>query len=132
MILKLVAILTLLCYINTTTYIPRCLKAGFFNSPEAAASILKLPTAGVTALFPIIITEITEAPDEKSRGFGGIFYDYYNLLSIFFGSIVIKILQISFSSLSRTLDISHVREYASTKVVCLLGYYTFLFRLKPF
>jgi len=99
---------------------------------ENSTSFVELATSDATALIPIILTEITEAPIEKSRGFRGIFYDYYNLLSILLGGLAVKIFQIFFNSLPRSINVGTIFKYASTKVICLLGYYTFLFRLKPF
>src|SRR5690606_24387294 len=123
MLTRLFSFLALLAYINTVFY-----EDGHVHGQQLAQIIDGAP------LIEIILEDVLDIPcheeDNTSNDFQ---YDDYRPASAKWLSIVPPKEKTSFSPLVG-VDIFHYTPCITlnTKISCLLGYYTFLFRLKPF
>ncbi|WP_207532766.1 hypothetical protein [Desertivirga arenae] len=130
---RLLALITLIFYINTVTYTghpsPRTIGA-FVNKAKHVK--LKTATAKCTTLVITILREISDVPLSERHCQRGLFSKFYNFLSHVYVDLVAKVYSLVFYSLQPLTTFDVPRQLVVTKLTVLPGYYSFLFRLKPF
>ena len=128
---KIINIIVLLGFVNTITYFPTYVNDNFFYQKQAFHD-KKLQDFDGDTLLECFFDDVLDIPMSGKDISPTIFYKNYNFLTIII-SISIKILD-SFILAIKPIITSLVssENYFVSKVTPLLGYYIFLFRLKPF
>ncbi|MEH6304513.1 hypothetical protein RYH73_02600 [Olivibacter sp. CPCC 100613] len=120
----------MLGFVNTITYFPSYVNDNFFYQKQVFHD--KLQDFDGDTLLECFFDDVLDIPMSGKDLSPTIFYKNYNFLTNII-SISIKILD-SFILAIKPIITSLVssENYFVSKITPLLGYYTFLFRLKPF
>lgn len=121
--MKIISFLTLFIYINTVTHY------GEHGHPDAE----NLNIEGDTTLVEYVLEELMDIPAQDEGEDPEVHYDDYRYANIFDVIIPVPVKELQKQNLipGRQLKAIHA-DFINTKLRCIPGYYSFLFRLKPF
>lgn len=119
---KILSFLTLLTYINTITYL---------NSH--GGYVIENPTDESETLIEYMLEDILHIPVQHASEDPDVQHDEYRCSSLSSALLPLKTKETSSSNLIPIYQLANDGTHSfDTKIICQPGYYTYLFRLKPF
>lgn len=128
---KIINFLVLISFVNTMTYFPVYANDNLLYQRQSTHDPKPKDFDGDT-LLECFFDDVLDIPMSGKDISPKIFYDNYNYLSNII-SISIKVLDSLIMTIKPVVNsLVSSESYFISKITPLLGYYTFLFRLKPF